>query len=164
MGVMPGEDFDQPDRLSWDDDLPELEPGEQQMIEEAQSLRVSDKLAPKKKHRKKSRALREMAFETTQAAQTVMREEMERGVHKEPVLLSDVITDVLKKVPSVPPGRYRLVPENGTPLSQKIVETEALSIIEDHGQGISTSLGQWALIQGLVEEAYRRGHKDGSSR
>lgn len=87
---------------------------------------------PSKKHKKKARSLRDMAFETRQAAQTVMRRDMERGVHK-PQKLDSVLADEL-----------------GTFGDPEIAE-EALLLIHEHGAGLQLSLGQWAIVQKLVE-------------
>lgn len=111
--------------------------------------KIADKLAPKKpskKHKRKSRSLRDMQFETLTPAQTVMRDEMARGVHQ-PAKLVDILREQLGDVPS-----------------DGIVATEALAIINQHGDGLRTGLTEWSIIQRLVEQAYIQGFRDGSAR
>jgi len=92
-------------------------------------------LEPKvsKKHKKKRKALRDMSYQTTQHAQAVMRHEMERGVHK-PQPIGEVLT-------------HELGPQN----ADEDVRDEALMLIHEHGDGLHLSLGQWAIVQRLVE-------------
>ncbi|QKN87761.1 hypothetical protein IXEL_61 [Microbacterium phage Ixel] len=110
---------------------------------------------PSKKHKKKARSLRDMAFETTQAAQTVMRHEMERGVHK-PQRLGEVLDEVVGPQPDQ--GDASELSDYG--LFEQDVPNLALEVIDQHGQGLRTGMREWAIIQGMVEAGIRRGYAE----
>lgn len=126
--------YDQPDRLDWDEDA----------LDKLEAMRDKPR---SKKHRKKSRSLREMAFETQQAPQTVMRHEMERGVHQ-PERLADTFTGLFGRPQATSPEDI-------------VVEQEALAIIHEWGAGIQTGFREWDIIQDLVERGLRRGYAIG---
>lgn len=88
--------------------------------------------------KKTRRHMRDMPFETLTPAQTIMRDEMGRGVHK-PQRLDSVLADEL-----------------GT-LGDPDVAEEALSLINELGTGLHLSLAQWAIVQRLVEAGIMSG-------
>jgi hypothetical protein len=99
-----------------------------------------------KKHVKKGRSLRDMAFETMSPSNVITRDDMARGAHK-PEPLGAVLDGLFGLTPSDP-----------------IVATEALAIITEFGNGIRTGITEWRIIQDMVERAYRAGYNDGQAR
>lgn len=95
---------------------------------------------PSKKHKKKARSLRDMAFETRQAAQTVMRRDMERGVHQ-PQRAGEVFNAAFGSLSTT----------DEAPL--------ALQVIEKHGAGLKLGMREWAIVQHLVEAGIRMGYE-----
>lgn len=97
---------------------------------------AGDKVVPakkaKKKLSKKGKSLRDMAYETQTASNVIMRQDMERGLHK-PQKLDSVLAEEL-----------------GTCGDPEVAE-EALLLIHEHGAGLQLSLQQWAIVQRLVE-------------
>lgn len=114
-------------------------PKQQRLREEL----TADRKKAKKKHKRKGRALRDMAFETQKPAQAVMRDEMARGVHQ-PQRLADTLTGVFG------------------PMEVTTVTPLALSIITE-GPNLELSFAQWAIVQQLVEAGIRRGYDIGSA-
>lgn len=106
--------------------------------------------------KKKVRHMRDMPFQTLTPAQTVMRDDMARGVHQ-PQRAGEIIDEVV----SGPGPRTLEALGQGSTISDGIVSTEALAIIEELGFGVRTGLSEWAAIQRMIEESYRRGHRDG---
>lgn len=104
--------------------------------------------------KKKRQHMRDMPFQTLTPAQTIMRDEMARGVHQRQEELDGVEWRPL----TVGEAVDQTV---GSTISQGIVSTEALAIIEELGFGVRTGLAEWAVIQRMIEESYRRGHRDG---
>lgn len=90
------------------------------------------KIESKKDH------LKSTPFETT-PAQTLMRAEMEAGVHKRtPVKLGAVLDEVV---------------------GPREVHTDiALDVINEHGQGLTTGFREWAIIQKMIEVGVARGY------
>jgi hypothetical protein len=126
-----------------------------------QSLKdVSRKNAEKRAH------LESMPFETT-PAQRLMRSEMEAGLHKASAASAAVNPPSHELDSSVVSGGAPVKAGQaiddavGIRLSDGIVATEALAIINELGNGVRTGLAEWAIIQRMIEEGYHRGRRDG---
>lgn len=88
-----------------------------------------------KKHERKGRSLRDMAYEVT-PAQRLMRKEMEAGVHRAGSVVDSVV---------------------GVSRSSAEVEALALKVIGESEVSLRLGLQEWRAVQDLVEAGIRAG-------
>lgn len=122
----------------------------------AREAQAAKEAKPSKKHTKKGRSLRDMAYETMSASNVITRDDMARGAHKDPRAQVDEQGRFRYQVP-MPAGEV-LDAAFGS-LSTTDEAPLALQVINEHGAGLKLGMREWAIVQHLVEAGIRMGYQ-----